>query len=73
MGDLADQIINPMLLAGQHGKWEQAFGKKLDIVITIRDRVVDAASSTFGVRLERPNRANRLPAGLKCTVRFLRQ
>jgi RND family efflux transporter MFP subunit len=41
--------------------------------VTVVDRVVDAASSTFGVRLELPNRDNRLPAGLKCTVRFLRQ
>ena len=41
--------------------------------VTVVDRVVDAASSTFGVRLELPNRAYRLPAGPKCTVRFLRQ
>ena len=34
------------------------------------DRVMDAASGTFGVRLELPNRDLKLPAGLKCTVRF---
>lgn len=39
--------------------------------VTVVDRVVDAASSTFGVRLELPNRDNRLPAGLRCMVRFL--
>ena len=38
--------------------------------ITVVDRVVDAASGTFGVRLELPNRDLRLPAGLKCTIRF---
>lgn len=38
--------------------------------VTVVDRVVDAASSTFGVRLELPNPNYRLPAGLKCRVRF---
>jgi len=38
--------------------------------ITVVDRVVDAASGTFGVRLELPNRDLKLPAGLKCTIRF---
>jgi hypothetical protein len=34
------------------------------------DRVVDAASGTFGVRLQLPNPGYRLPAGLKCEIRF---
>jgi len=38
--------------------------------VTVVDRVVDAASGTFGVRLELPNADYRLPAGLKCKVRF---
>jgi RND family efflux transporter MFP subunit len=38
--------------------------------VTVVDRVVDAASGMFGVRLELPNRDNRLPAGLKCRIRF---
>jgi multidrug efflux pump subunit AcrA (membrane-fusion protein) len=38
--------------------------------VTVVDRVVDAASGTFGVRLELPNHDMKLPAGLKCTVRF---
>lgn len=38
--------------------------------VTVVDRVVDAASGTFGVRLELPNANYRLPAGLKCKVRF---
>ena len=41
--------------------------------VTIVDRVVDAASGTFGVRLELPNRDYRLPPGLKCKVIFLRK
>ena len=39
--------------------------------VTVVDGVVDAASGTFGVRLELPNRDHRLPAGLKCRIRFL--
>ncbi|MBI4241065.1 MAG: efflux RND transporter periplasmic adaptor subunit [Candidatus Rokubacteria bacterium] len=38
--------------------------------VTVVDRVVDAASGTFGVRLELPNPGNRLPAGLKCRIVF---
>ena len=38
--------------------------------VKIVDRVVDAASGTFGVRLELPNPKYRLPAGLKCKVTF---
>jgi multidrug efflux pump subunit AcrA (membrane-fusion protein) len=38
--------------------------------VTVVDRVVDAASGLFGVRLELPNRDHRLPAGLKCRVRL---
>jgi membrane fusion protein, multidrug efflux system len=38
--------------------------------VTVVDRVVDAASGTFGVRLELPNHDLKLPAGLKCSVRF---
>jgi RND family efflux transporter MFP subunit len=42
-----------------------------DVRVTIVDRVVDAASSTFRVRLELPNPNHRIPAGLKCKVKFL--
>jgi len=39
---------------------------KIDVV----DSVFDAASRTFGVRLRLPNPGHRLPAGLRCKVRF---
>ena len=39
--------------------------------VKIVDRVVDAASGTFGVRLELPNPDYSLPAGLKCKVIFI--
>ncbi|HXF83442.1 MAG TPA: efflux RND transporter periplasmic adaptor subunit [bacterium] len=40
--------------------------------VAVADRVADASSGTFGVRLELPNPGNRLPAGLRCKVRFPR-
>ena len=38
--------------------------------VTIVDEVIDAASGTFGVRMELPNPNYEVPAGLKCKVRF---
>ena len=39
--------------------------------ISVIDSVFDAASRTFRVRLELANADHALPAGLRCTVRFL--
>ena len=39
-------------------------------VVKIVDRVVDASSGMFGVRLELPNPDHKLPGGLRCTVSF---
>jgi RND family efflux transporter MFP subunit len=49
---------------------ENPVGKVYKAKVTIVDRVLDAASGTFGVRLELPNPKYRLPAGLKCKVTF---
>ncbi|MEM7251779.1 MAG: efflux RND transporter periplasmic adaptor subunit [Pseudomonadota bacterium] len=38
--------------------------------VTVVDPVVDAASNTFGVRLELSNPARAIPAGVRCVVRF---
>jgi RND family efflux transporter MFP subunit len=38
--------------------------------VTIVDKVIDPASSTFGVRVELANPGLKLPSGLKCKVRF---
>jgi RND family efflux transporter MFP subunit len=38
--------------------------------VVIVDKVIDAASGTFGVRLELPNPQLKLPAGVKCRVAF---
>jgi RND family efflux transporter MFP subunit len=39
--------------------------------VGIVDRTIDAASGTFGVRLELPNPDHAIPSGLNCQVRFL--
>ena len=51
---------------------EEPIGKHYKARVKIVDRVVDAASGTFGVRLELPNPGYKLPAGLKCKVTFLK-
>lgn len=38
--------------------------------VVVVDRVIDAASGTFGVRLQLANPGNKIPAGLKCRVSF---
>ena len=49
---------------------EAPVGGRYDTVVKIVDRVVDAASGTFGVRLELPNRKQNVPAGVRCKVQF---
>jgi RND family efflux transporter MFP subunit len=44
--------------------------KKHKARVIIVDKIIDAASGTFGVRLELPNPDHSLPAGLKCRVLF---
>jgi hypothetical protein len=38
--------------------------------ITVVDSVFDAASGTFGVRLEMKNRKAAIPGGIRCQVEF---
>ncbi|WDZ81040.1 efflux RND transporter periplasmic adaptor subunit (plasmid) [Ensifer adhaerens] len=38
--------------------------------IKVIDQVLDAASGTFGLRIELPNPGNSIPAGHRCTVTF---
>ena len=49
---------------------EQPVGGRYETVVKIVDKVVDAASGTFGVRLELSNRKGELPAGVRCKVQF---
>lgn len=49
---------------------EEPIGGEYRATVKIVDRIVDAASGTFGVRLELPNRRGEIPPGVRCTVRF---
>jgi RND family efflux transporter MFP subunit len=49
---------------------EAPVGGSYEARVTVVDAVVDAASGTFGVRLELPNTDGRLPTGLRCEVSF---
>lgn len=40
------------------------------VKVVVVDRVIDAASGTFGIRLTLPNPGNKIPSGLNCTVRI---
>lgn len=57
-GMSGDITVEPLL----HGSY------KAKVVMV--DRVIDAGSATFGVRLELANPGNRIPSGLKCALRF---
>ena len=45
-------------------------GGRYEAVVDVVDRVFDAASGTFGVKLRLDNADGTLPAGIRCTVRF---
>lgn len=73
------EVIMPVSMLGavKNGmvaevKPEAPVGGVYKAKVTIVDKVVDAASGTFGVRLELPNPEYRLPPGLKCKVLFLK-
>ncbi len=71
------EVVLPVGLYGQVKTGQRAtvqpekpVGGSYETAVTVVDRVVDAASGTFGVRLELPNRKYGLPAGVRCRVRF---
>lgn len=41
-----------------------------DAKVVVVDKVIDAASRTLGIRLQMPNKGNKIPAGVNCTVLF---
>lgn len=47
---------------------EEPVGGQYMARVKVIDRVFDAASGTFGMRLELPNPGNKLPAGLRCRL-----
>jgi RND family efflux transporter MFP subunit len=57
---------------GMHAEVKTEFGSFENLVaeVIVVDKVIDAASGTFGIRLELDNKDYRIPGGLKCTARF---
>ncbi|MCJ2038385.1 efflux RND transporter periplasmic adaptor subunit [Methylobacterium sp. J-059] len=47
---------------------EKPLGGSYEARVTVVDHVFDAASGTFGIRLELPNPGNRLPGGQRCKL-----
>lgn len=71
------EVVVPMALFGQVNKGMPATVTLVgpvegthDAKVVVVDRVIDAASGTFRVRLQIPNRSNRIPSGLRCQVEF---
>jgi len=71
------EVIAPVQLFGKIKKGmkatvvpEEPIGGKHTARVVIVDRVLDAASGTFGIRLQLSNKKYKLPAGLRCTVYF---
>lgn len=48
----------------------EGLGGRYAAKVTVIDSVFDSASGTFGARLELPNTAGKLPAGIRCRVDF---
>jgi len=58
---------------GHHAQVKTEFGSFDSLIaeVVVVDKVIDAASGTFGIRLELPNEDYQIPGGLKCSARFL--
>lgn len=72
------EVVAPVSVFGRIARGMKAevfpevpLDRRLVATVTVVDRVVDAASGTFGVRLELPNADYAVPGGLRCTLRFL--
>jgi len=77
IGTLYVEVLMPIdafdkLGAGQQVEVlpEAPIGGRYMATLQVIDRVFDAASGTFGVRLELPNPDFKLPAGIKCKASF---
>jgi len=72
------EVVLPANLYGsiQHGDRAEVSPEtpvqKFVARVKVVDRVINAASGTFGVRLELPNEKQLVPAGAKCRMRFLK-
>lgn len=72
------EVVSPVSNYGKIVKGMRAeilpdFGGYSNLIaeVVVVDKVIDAASGTFGVRLELANKDHTIPSGLKCKVRFM--
>jgi RND family efflux transporter MFP subunit len=80
LAEIDPLYVEVVLPVGTYGKvkegqraWvmpEAPVGGRYATRVKVVDRVLDAASGTFGVRLELPNAKGRIPAGVRCRVSF---
>jgi len=77
LNPLRVEVFSPIALLGKVAVGQRAvvipevpMNRPLKASVTVVDKVVDAASSKFRIRLEVPNPGNRIPSGLKCKVRL---
>lgn len=61
-GRIAPGSMAQVSIAGQ--------AQPLQATVKLVDRVIDAASGLFGVRLELPNPGQRIPSGARCSIEF---
>jgi RND family efflux transporter MFP subunit len=71
------EVVLPVSLYGKIKPGQQAIvtpespiGGRLKTTVHVIDRVLDAASGTFGVRMLLPNPKGEIPAGLRCKADF---
>ena len=71
------EVVLPVSQYGQVKQGQKAtvmpeppVGGRYDTTVALVDKVVDAASGTFGVWLELRNRKSEIPAGVRCRVQF---
>ncbi len=74
------EVVSPVsnygkIVKGMRAKILPEFGDYEDLIaeVVVVDKVIDAASGTFGVRLELANKDHAIPGGLKCRVSFIDQ
>jgi RND family efflux transporter MFP subunit len=80
LNPLRVEVVAPVtyfgrIKTGVHAQIKTEYGSFENLVakVVVVDKVVDAASGTFGIRLELQNEDNQVPGGLKCTARFFNE
>jgi len=78
LNPLKIEVVSPVsnygkIVKGMRAKITPDFGGYPDLIaeVVVVDKVIDAASGTFGIRLELENKDNVIPSGLKCKVSFM--